>query len=244
MNDLLPLVLRAILVEQGPVICDEPQRLKGLLQDVLGQEAVRHKRPLNVLLLALTQRLVPELLDQRDLPGEVVRQRAALRLHMDLAITWEAADRAVVAWGFALGLWPIDGPSGEAAPLSKPSEEPIDLPLLDTADALVEDSATTVVPDPELIDILDEAMNQPDGYFQTVAEVPEHYLPLPPVPPSRAQLSWWLLPLLLVLLVLPTAALIYHRESNRKPEDPPPTTGQSGARPSQPAQTNSDTRIR
>ena len=115
MDGPYPDVLRQIVLDYGRSVCDEPARVRGLLRDLLGEHPGTHDRAVNVLLLALEARAVPELPGAQGLPAEVVQGRAADRLQNDLALAPEAARWAVATWGFALGLWPRGGPSPSLA---------------------------------------------------------------------------------------------------------------------------------
>src|SRR5438128_4747143 len=103
MSDLYQDTLREIVVQFGRSVLADSGRLKGLLNDHLGQHPGGHQPRVNILLLALAEQ-VPQQLLAAGAPAELLRQRLAARLEANLAMTAEAAAWAVHAWAFALGL--------------------------------------------------------------------------------------------------------------------------------------------
>jgi formylglycine-generating enzyme required for sulfatase activity len=123
MSDFYQETLREIVVQFGRGVCNDPARLKGLLGDYLGGHAGAHQPRINILLLALAER-VPQQLLAGGAPGELLRQRLAARLQADLAMTAEAAAWAVHSWALALGLETGPAPAAAAPsppPLTQPS---------------------------------------------------------------------------------------------------------------------------
>ena len=57
MSELYQDTLREIVVQFGRSVCDDPGRLKGLLNDHLGQHPGAHQGRINILLLALAEQV-------------------------------------------------------------------------------------------------------------------------------------------------------------------------------------------
>ena len=69
MQDVYAQTLRQIIVQHGRGVCEDPRQLKALLSDSLGQTG-QHDAGINVLVLALENRVVQDLLISDALPSE------------------------------------------------------------------------------------------------------------------------------------------------------------------------------
>src|SRR5262249_32943637 len=100
MNELAGQKLCEIIRSRGLGVCDDPRQLRGLLSD----HCPGMKREVHVLMAALSQRVVQDLLATSDgLPWEVVAARLASRLQDEMALAPEAARWAVATWAVAVG---------------------------------------------------------------------------------------------------------------------------------------------
>jgi len=111
--------LRQLIVRHGQVLCDDPPRCKDLLDKLCGQ----HKREVNSLISALTQRVPADLLaDNAGLPTPQLIARLGRRLEDDLGLTAETAQWAVETWAVALGVLPESLPIAQATAAPPPFE--------------------------------------------------------------------------------------------------------------------------
>jgi WD40 repeat protein len=115
-------LLRTIIQHHGRRLCDEPDRLKALLRDYLGSNWEANRRGVNVLMNALEERAVTELLGAAGQTPDLLRRRISVRLQNELSLTPEAADWAVDAWGAVLELWQPRPPAPVA---QKPTPQPV-----------------------------------------------------------------------------------------------------------------------
>ena len=92
--------LREIIDQYGIELIDDPRRCGGLLKDLCGE----HKREINLLLLAVRERVPHELLSSAStVPEEIIVARLARGLHEDHGCAEDFARWAVVSWVKALG---------------------------------------------------------------------------------------------------------------------------------------------
>jgi WD40 repeat protein len=100
MNNLPREKLCELIERYGPSLCEDPHRCEGLLRDL----CVDHKREIFVLMSALRERVVADLLSLRDgMPRELLFGRLIKRLQENVAISEDAARWAVESWAIALG---------------------------------------------------------------------------------------------------------------------------------------------
>lgn len=102
MQNLYAQTLRQIIVQHGRTICEDPRKLKALLTDHLGKQPGQHEQPINVLILALENRVVQDLLVSDALPANVTQRRISERLKSNLGLTEQMANWAVATWNTAL----------------------------------------------------------------------------------------------------------------------------------------------
>jgi hypothetical protein len=121
MTNIYAQVLHNILVQYGRRVCDEPQRVRALLRDLLSAHPGRHDSPINVLVLALEHRAVKELLSGGGIPPEMLQRRIAARLQTELGQTEAASRWAVTTWATALEL---QAPAAPAAAVSAVAAAP------------------------------------------------------------------------------------------------------------------------
>lgn len=118
-------ILRALLHDHGPGLCQDPRRCEALLRD----HCPDCKREIFVLMGALRCGVVAELLATSiKLPPPLLMTRWAARLEQDLAMTPEAARWGVACWAAALErVAPADPTTGHAAtaPVRRPGAPPL-----------------------------------------------------------------------------------------------------------------------
>jgi eukaryotic-like serine/threonine-protein kinase len=106
-----------LIRHHGPSLWDEPERCKALLQDAFPTS----KREIFVLVSALEERVVPDLL---AIPGgrtwDAVADRLARRLVDNKALADHAASWAVESWALALGVINRAAPSNSLPPQPSP----------------------------------------------------------------------------------------------------------------------------
>jgi hypothetical protein len=101
MDNLPRQKLCELLTTYGRSLCDDPRRCEGLLRDVCGE----YKREIHVLVNALKERVVADLLGSRGgVPQEVLFARLSQRLQDNLGLTQDAAAWAIESWALALGV--------------------------------------------------------------------------------------------------------------------------------------------
>jgi hypothetical protein len=101
MNDAPRRTLRELIARHGPGLCSDARRCEGLLRDLCGT----HRREINILLVALRERVPLDLLAARNsVPLDLLLTRLARRLEEHQALTEEAARWAVDSWALALGI--------------------------------------------------------------------------------------------------------------------------------------------
>ncbi len=101
LNDEPRQTLRALIVEYGHSLCDDPRRCEALLKDYCGA----HKREIFLLISTLKHRVAEELLKaSAGVPQSILFARLCRRLEDELAMTADAARWAVDSWALALGL--------------------------------------------------------------------------------------------------------------------------------------------
>jgi hypothetical protein len=99
MNDLPREKLYEIIAKHGTSLCDEPQRLEGLLRDL----CPANRREVNVLISALKAHVATDLITSSAVvPVELTIARLARRLQDDQGLTEETAHWAVETWALAL----------------------------------------------------------------------------------------------------------------------------------------------
>ncbi len=93
--------LKRLLKQYGRELIDDPRRTEALLRDLCGQ----YTREIFVLVNAQKQRVPAELLAAPAwMPRQATHSRLSRQLQTRLALTEDAADRAVAAWASALDL--------------------------------------------------------------------------------------------------------------------------------------------
>ena len=96
-------ILRQLIHHYGATLHSDPRRVEAFLQDICGQ----HYREIFVLVHAQEQKIPLDLLAAGTMAGNPIHwQRLSRRLQDRLAITAEAADRAVESWALALDVAP------------------------------------------------------------------------------------------------------------------------------------------
>ncbi|MEE8391533.1 MAG: WD40 repeat domain-containing protein [Anaerolineae bacterium] len=101
MNDLPRQKLIELVAQYGPSLSADPKRTEGLLRDFCGE----YKREIFVLLSALKQDVVADMLSLRDsVPYQVSSAQLTRRLQDNLALAEDAARWAVDSWALALGV--------------------------------------------------------------------------------------------------------------------------------------------
>lgn len=90
--------LRDLIVTHSPAVCAEPRRFEALLKDY----CPHLKREINLLTLALKERIPADLIGCDPKVYSVMRPRLVARLTDDLGITHGLACWAVDSWAFAL----------------------------------------------------------------------------------------------------------------------------------------------
>lgn len=94
-------VLRAIVAQYSPSVCDDPRRFKSLLHDLYGG----HPRDINILVAALEEHVAADLrASHGSVPLEVTLARLIKRLQDNRALAPDAAQWAVHSWAVALGV--------------------------------------------------------------------------------------------------------------------------------------------
>ncbi len=114
--------LRDIIGNYGPELCADPQQCEGLLREQCGE----HQREVTLLIHALKENIMTELLDrQHSQTYEAVLAACTEQLQEKLSLTETAARWAVESWALALGILP-DGESNggaDAGDGGKPSDD-------------------------------------------------------------------------------------------------------------------------
>ncbi len=101
MNKLPRQKLRAIILQYGRSICDEPQRCEALLRDYCGQ----YRGEISVLVNALKEKVAANLLSsQNTVPIDILIARLTKQLQNNLYLAEGAARWAVESWAVALGV--------------------------------------------------------------------------------------------------------------------------------------------
>ncbi|HNP02360.1 MAG TPA: DUF1566 domain-containing protein, partial [Agitococcus sp.] len=101
MPDIPRQQLAYILTQFGRSICDDPKRCEALLKDL----CPNHKREVNLLLAALREGVVTELLNASPLvPIESSINRLTLKMHNNLGTDKLLAQWAVESWTMVLGI--------------------------------------------------------------------------------------------------------------------------------------------
>jgi TPR repeat protein len=112
MNEVPRQKLCEIIATYGRSVCEDQLRCRGLLNDVCGE----HQKEIFVLLSALEDGVVTELLDSKDgVPRELLLVRLRKRLQENRALAEDACRWAVESWGLALGLVPEPLPNSPKA---------------------------------------------------------------------------------------------------------------------------------
>lgn len=99
MNEHAREVLRNLIAERGTALARDRVRLGGFLRDECGEA----KREINLLLDAIDERVIEDLLAQSDEPIDVILARLTQRFVANRGTNAEAANWAVVSWAIALG---------------------------------------------------------------------------------------------------------------------------------------------
>ena len=98
--------LREILELYGRPICEEPQRCEALLRDL----CVGHRREIFLLVSALRERVVPDILASLDiLPDAVIVSNLVKKLCDNLGLSSEASQWAAESWMLAIRHAPAVG---------------------------------------------------------------------------------------------------------------------------------------
>jgi len=93
--------LQEIIDTYGVNICDEPNRLEGLLRDQCGQ----YKREIRLLINTLKEGVVSDLSQGKgSMPAELLVPQSCKKIEENLLISPEAAEWAVKSWAIALRL--------------------------------------------------------------------------------------------------------------------------------------------
>ena len=101
MPDIPRQQLTYILMQFGRSICNDPKRCEALLKDL----CPNHKREVNLLLAALREGVVKELLNASPLvPIESTINRLTLKMHNNLGTDKLLAQWAVESWALVLGI--------------------------------------------------------------------------------------------------------------------------------------------
>jgi formylglycine-generating enzyme required for sulfatase activity len=101
MTDKPRQTLRKIIVQYGTSICEDHRKVEGLLRDYCPE----YKREINVLVLALKERVADDLIAQTNKgPIDVVILNLTQRIHDNHAIENDFASWAVESWAIALGV--------------------------------------------------------------------------------------------------------------------------------------------
>jgi hypothetical protein len=112
MNDSVREKLSEMLTRHGPSLIDDPRRLEALLRDC----CANYKREVNVLVMALKEKVAAELVSASSgVPAEVHLSRLTQRLQFNSGLSEEAARWAVRSWASALGIIPGNEPQTTAA---------------------------------------------------------------------------------------------------------------------------------
>ncbi|NES20788.1 MAG: hypothetical protein F6K41_18105 [Symploca sp. SIO3E6] len=102
MNNLPRQKLRELIEKYGSSLYEDPRRCEGMLRDLCGQ----YRREINVLISAINQNLVAEMLEQKrnNIPPDLFLGRLARQMQDNLAIAEDASIWAVESWAIALGM--------------------------------------------------------------------------------------------------------------------------------------------
>jgi hypothetical protein len=117
MNNEVRQALVKLMATLGTPLIEQPRRLRALLSD----QCPGFKREINVLLIAVEQRIATELRNRSAAsPWPILSGRLVRRLREEAAMAEEAACWVVESWGMALGALP----RGDGERLERlPSEE-------------------------------------------------------------------------------------------------------------------------
>lgn len=111
--------LREILELYGRPICDEPQRCEALLRDL----CVGHRREIFLLVSALRERVVPDILASLDiLPDDVIVANLVKKLCDNLGLSAEASRWAAESWMLAVRDAPLVGKIRKSQSLPVPNK--------------------------------------------------------------------------------------------------------------------------
>ncbi|MUG96840.1 hypothetical protein F7734_32665 [Scytonema sp. UIC 10036] len=100
MNDLPREKLHEIIIQYGRSIYDDLKLCEALLRDFCGQ----YRKEISVLVTALKQGIVNELLRSSNLPQEVILTKLTKKLESDVGLAADAARWAVESWALVLGV--------------------------------------------------------------------------------------------------------------------------------------------
>ena len=100
MSDAVRQTLAKIVAQYGREIADDPRRCEGLLRDLCGD----WRREIHILVTAVKEKVVSELLSGGDIPPEALMGRGVKRLHEHTGIAEDAARWGVESWALALGV--------------------------------------------------------------------------------------------------------------------------------------------
>ena len=134
MTDLVRQKLQTLISQFGVAVCNDVKRCEALLKDL----CPNHKREVNLLLSALREGVVKELLNVSPLvPIESTINRLTSKMHDNLGIAENLAKWAVESWALVLGVEfnssviapsPDKGKVGIGLPNCAESIKPIDQP--------------------------------------------------------------------------------------------------------------------
>jgi len=92
--------LREIILKHGRAVIEDPRRTENLLRDYCGEFG----REIFVLMMALEEHAVADLLAASALPSRITQARLAQKLSDNLALSDAAAQWSIESWAWALGL--------------------------------------------------------------------------------------------------------------------------------------------
>jgi hypothetical protein len=98
MNELPRQKLKEIIIQHGHALCDDPKRCEAFLRDYCGE----YGREIFILISALKQGIVKDLLNSNNIPIELLLGRLTKQMQNNLGLTEEAARYGVESWAVVL----------------------------------------------------------------------------------------------------------------------------------------------
>ena len=98
MNELPRQKLKEIIIQHGHALCDDPKRCEAFLRDYCGE----YEREIFILISALKQGIVKDLLNSNNIPIELLLGRLTKQMQNNLGLTEEAARYGVESWAVVL----------------------------------------------------------------------------------------------------------------------------------------------